>query len=518
MFLLLVVASASAALDGAVGVCFVSKFPASVALDEVDLLNPFGEEAGGVEEDEWVSSEGSEVVLFGVWDAEAYVAALVVGDSVSVGPGWAFEEDNVLKDGMGCSDLVFQFFWGDLGEVSWDHTGVLVWGCVGLRDPSLGWDVADDNSGPLRGLDEDGFGAAPCNSPEDSVPGLLDLGVHRVVREEDGKIESGCPFSRVCLDVQGGAGAVDLTDHDLYRHLRSPGWLFIFVEFDHVPLSIVSSAFDRLFWHGRHEAGSWDVVVLRLGGSDLWFGGSGSGSERDLLGFVGIAGRGPSLGGLDPRIFDFSERGIDRTLFTLVLCSFLWGGRVLRPWCKLGCVDSSRWVDGRLCRVQNVSLVVNDLPFKFLGPSTSNLEVSWGCVWELVGFPRSEVVLEGPPDVGLGFLPFCDVFEVEGFRLIVDPSAPLPRRNCCCPERKPGGGEVFEVFVVPVCLCLCALLFGALSLGLRVLVLWTRWISGLRRSCDDFLLDVDEFASNGVQLLLLAGRGRWRVLMPQIPR
>ena len=65
---------------------------------------------------------------------------------------------------------------------------------------------------------------------------------------------------------------------------------------------------------------------------------------------------------------------------------------------------------------------------------------------------------------------------------------------------------------------LCALLFGTLSLGLWVLVLRTRWIPGLRRSCDDLLLDVNEFASNSVQLLLLAGRGRWGVLMPQIPR
>ena len=65
---------------------------------------------------------------------------------------------------------------------------------------------------------------------------------------------------------------------------------------------------------------------------------------------------------------------------------------------------------------------------------------------------------------------------------------------------------------------LCALLFGTLSLGLRVLGLRARWISGLGRSCDDLLLDVNEFASNSVQLLLLAGRGRWGALMPQIPR
>ena len=94
------VASTSAASDRAIGVGLVSKLPATVALDETDLFDPFREEAGGVEQDEWVSSEGSEVVLLGVWDAEADVAVFVVGDSVPVGPGRAFEEDDVFKDGM----------------------------------------------------------------------------------------------------------------------------------------------------------------------------------------------------------------------------------------------------------------------------------------------------------------------------------------------------------------------------------------------------------------------------------
>ena len=397
VFFLLVVASTSAASDGAVGVGLVSKLPATVALDKADLFNPFREEAGGVEEDEWVLGEGSEVVLLGVWDAEADIAMFLVRDSVSVGPGWAFEEDDVFKDGVGLSDLMFQFLWGDLGEMAWNYTGVFVGGRVSFGDPSLGWDVSDDNSGPFGGFDEDGFGAASCNNPENRVPGFLNLRVHRVVCEEDGEVECGCPLSGVRFDVQGRAGAVDLTDHDLNRHLCSPVWLFVFVEFDHVSLSIVASAFDRLFRHWGHEAGSWDVVVLQLGGSDLRFGGSGSSSERDLFGFAGVTGRGSSSGGFNPRILDLGDGGIDCTLFTLILRSFPWGGRVLRPWCELGCVDSSRWVDGCLCRVQNISLMVNDLPFKFLGPPAPNLEVSWGCVWELVGFPRSEVVLEGPP-------------------------------------------------------------------------------------------------------------------------
>ena len=320
------VASTSAALDGAVGVGFVSKFPATVALNETDLFNPFREEAGGVEEDKRVSGEGSEVVLLGVWDAEADVAVFLVGDSISVGPGRAFKEDDVLKDRMGCSDFLFQFLLGDFGEMPRNHTSVFVGGCVGFGDPSLGWDVADDDSGPLCGFDEDGSGAAPCDSPEDGVPGLLDLGVHRVVRKEDGKVASWCPLSRVRFDVQGGAGAVDLANYNLYRHLCSLVGFFVFVEFDHVPLSIVASAFDRLFRHGCHETGSRDVVVLWLGGGDLWFGGSSCGGERDLFGFGGIAGRGSSSGGFDPRILDFGDGGIDCSLFSLILRSLFGGG------------------------------------------------------------------------------------------------------------------------------------------------------------------------------------------------
>ena len=106
MVLFLVVASASAASDGAVGVGLVSKFPTLVTLDKTDLLNPLGEEAGGVEEDEWVLGEGSEVALLRVRDAEANVAALLVGDSILVGPCWAFEEDDVLEDWVGLSDLM----------------------------------------------------------------------------------------------------------------------------------------------------------------------------------------------------------------------------------------------------------------------------------------------------------------------------------------------------------------------------------------------------------------------------
>ena len=148
----------------------------------------------------------------------------------------------------------------------------------------MGWDITDDDSGPFRGFDEDGLGATPCDDSKNCVPGLFNLGTHRVMGEEDGKVECRCPLSRVCLDVQGRAGAVDLADHDLYRHLCSPVRFLVFVELDHVSSSIVASVFDQLFWHWCHETGGQDVVVFWLRGGDLWFRGGGYLRKGDLFG------------------------------------------------------------------------------------------------------------------------------------------------------------------------------------------------------------------------------------------
>jgi len=52
VFGLLVRASALAAPDWAVGVDLVAELPAAVALDEVNLLGPSGDEAGDVEEEQ----------------------------------------------------------------------------------------------------------------------------------------------------------------------------------------------------------------------------------------------------------------------------------------------------------------------------------------------------------------------------------------------------------------------------------------------------------------------------------
>ena len=49
---LLMSSSAVAASYGAVGVNFVTELPASGTLDEVDLLNPLGAEAGRMEEED----------------------------------------------------------------------------------------------------------------------------------------------------------------------------------------------------------------------------------------------------------------------------------------------------------------------------------------------------------------------------------------------------------------------------------------------------------------------------------
>ena len=79
--------------------------------------------------------------------------------------------------------------------------------------------------------------------------------------------------------------------------------------------------------------------------------------------------------------------------------------------------------------------MVDDLPFELLCPPTSNFEISWRCVWELVGFSQSKVVLEGSFYVGLDFFPVRYEFEVEWFRLIVDLSAPFTCGDCSRPER-----------------------------------------------------------------------------------
>jgi len=55
---LFMVASASSASDLTVGVDLVTEFPAMGALNEVDLLSPLGQPAGGVEDDKGVQGEG----------------------------------------------------------------------------------------------------------------------------------------------------------------------------------------------------------------------------------------------------------------------------------------------------------------------------------------------------------------------------------------------------------------------------------------------------------------------------
>ena len=82
--------SASAASDRAIRVGLVSKFPAAGALDEVDFLDPFGTEAGCVEEEKGEVSEFLEVGFIGVRNAEADVAVGCVWNAFSVGPGWSF--------------------------------------------------------------------------------------------------------------------------------------------------------------------------------------------------------------------------------------------------------------------------------------------------------------------------------------------------------------------------------------------------------------------------------------------
>ena len=88
--------SASAASDRAIRVGLVSKFPAAGALDEVDFLDPFGTEAGCVEEEKGEVSEFLEVGFIGVRNAEADVAVGCVGNAISVGPGRSLDRKSVV--------------------------------------------------------------------------------------------------------------------------------------------------------------------------------------------------------------------------------------------------------------------------------------------------------------------------------------------------------------------------------------------------------------------------------------
>ena len=98
MFMFTVSSSTAAASDRAVGVNLVAEFPATGALDEVDLLDPLGAEAGGVEEEDRFANQGLEVGFIWVQDTEADIAMGFSWDTVSVGPCWSFYKYGIFKD------------------------------------------------------------------------------------------------------------------------------------------------------------------------------------------------------------------------------------------------------------------------------------------------------------------------------------------------------------------------------------------------------------------------------------
>ena len=249
------------ASDRAVGVSFVSEFLATGALDEVDLLDPFGAEAGSVEE-KGAASEFLKMGFVWVRDTEADVAVGCVGNAISVGPGRSFYEYGISKDGVGFTDFIFQFHVGDLDKFAGRCSSVLVCGCVLIGNPFMGGDVLDDNPGPLGGLDEQTFVGSPCKDSKDGVPGLLNLRVDGVVGKEDSEVHCGGPFGRVSLDMELSAGMVDLTDDGLDGHCCSREGFLVLVEFDHVAFAIVAGVFCRLFQHWGHKPRGGDIIVL----------------------------------------------------------------------------------------------------------------------------------------------------------------------------------------------------------------------------------------------------------------
>ena len=343
--------SASSASDRAVGVGFVSEFPTAGTLDEVDFFYPLGAEAGSVEEEEGRASEFLEVGLIRVRDTEANVATGCVWDAVTVGPGWSFYEHGISKYGVGLADLFLELCVSDRHELSGRGSKVFIdWGVL-VSHPSLGGDVSYDDSGPLGGLDEQTFGGSLGEDSEDGVTGLFDLGVDRVVGEENGEVHCGSPFCRVGLDVELTAGTVDLANDSLDGHGRSGEGFLVLVEFDHIPFTIVAGALRLLFGHGAHEPSGGNIIVFGLRSSDLWFGSGGSGGEGDLFWLTGSTGRRSSSGGFSPRVFHFEGRGFDRALFPFGFWGFFRSVTAFGSACELGCGDSSGWVDGCLSGV-----------------------------------------------------------------------------------------------------------------------------------------------------------------------
>ena len=141
--------SASAASDGAVGMNFVAKFPAAGALDKVDLLNPLGTVAGGVEEEDGFADKGLKVCLVWVRNTEADIAAGFSGNSISVGPCWSFDEHGVFKNIAQLSDLLLKLSVSDWDEFTREYPGVFIRYSFFVGDPFLGWNIVDDYSRPL---------------------------------------------------------------------------------------------------------------------------------------------------------------------------------------------------------------------------------------------------------------------------------------------------------------------------------------------------------------------------------
>ena len=89
--------TAAAASDGAVGVG-LSILPAPDTLVELDFLDPPGEKAGSVEEEERVTGEDAEVCFVRIRNGETNVPTGFGWSIAPLGPGRTFQEDSVFKD------------------------------------------------------------------------------------------------------------------------------------------------------------------------------------------------------------------------------------------------------------------------------------------------------------------------------------------------------------------------------------------------------------------------------------
>ena len=171
MFSLEVSSSAPSASGGAVRVGLVSVLPASLTLDEFDLLRPSCAVAGGVEEEEGSSDESLDTFIVRIGDGKGDVSERRFwgGHTTFISPVRSFHEDGRREEGVGGAESVFHVGFGDWDESTVGEFKTLRGAGGGFCDPSLDRDTSDHNVGPFHGFHEDRAFATFGEGTEDGL-------------------------------------------------------------------------------------------------------------------------------------------------------------------------------------------------------------------------------------------------------------------------------------------------------------------------------------------------------------